>query len=81
MEHETFWTLLFNLPHWEFELFLMFLFDGVIGLILWPLIRQFFVHHRQDDDKIARLERQMKMMQLKLGMTDDELNQKAPAAA
>ena len=76
MEQETFWTLLFNAPHWEFELFLMFLFDGVIGLLLWPRVRRFFVHHREDDDKIARLEHQVKMLQLKLGMTDEDLNNK-----
>ena len=76
MEQETFWTLLFNLPHWEFELFLMFLFDGVIGLILWPRVRQFFVHHKQDDDKLARLELQVKILQRKLGVTDEELNRK-----
>jgi hypothetical protein len=56
MEQETFWTLLHNAPHWEFELFLMFIFDFLIGLILWPMVAKFFVHHKSDDDKIAALE-------------------------
>lgn len=68
MEHETFFTLLFNAAHWEFEVFLMFLFDFVIGLILWPCVQRFFSHHRSDDDKVAKLERQVKEMQKLLGL-------------
>jgi hypothetical protein len=40
IEHETFWTLLTDLPHWEFEIFLMVIFDGLVGAILWPLIKR-----------------------------------------
>ncbi len=69
MEQETFWTLLTNAAHWEFELFLMFLFDVVIGLVLWPLLKKKEVHHQSDDAQIAELQRQLKEIQTKLGMT------------
>jgi hypothetical protein len=40
-EHaETFWTLLGNAAHWQFELFLMILFDVVIGAIAWPFVKR-----------------------------------------
>ncbi len=42
---ETFWTLLHDRAHWEFEIFLMLLFDGVIGAILWPFLRSHWRHH------------------------------------
>ena len=42
---ETFWTLLHDKAHWEFELFLIAVFDGVIGAILWPFIRKHWNHH------------------------------------
>ena len=71
MEHETFWTLLYDASHWEFELFLMFVFDVIIGLLLWPVIRMFvwprikkacgcITTHQTDADKIAKLEKQVR---------------------
>jgi len=51
MEHETFLTLLKDPAHWEFELFLIVIFDGLIGLIIWPKIKK-FLHHYKSDDKI-----------------------------
>lgn len=68
MEHETFWTLLCNPAHWEFELFLMFLFDVVIGLVLWPLLKKKEDHHQSDDAQIAELQRQLREIQDKLGI-------------
>ena len=63
MEHETFFTLLKDLPHWEFELFLMFIFDGVIGLGIWQYgIKKFFIHHEEDDKKIAVLEKEVEIL-------------------
>lgn len=40
MEHETFWSLLTNLPHLEFEIFLTLVQDVVIGLLVWPWIKR-----------------------------------------
>lgn len=62
-EHETFWTLLGDLAHWEFELFLMFLFDGVIGVLIWPRLKRWVSHHKSDDQKIERLEKQIAELQ------------------
>ena len=45
--NETFWTLLGNSAHWEFEIFLMILFDGVIGLIIWPQIKHLLKDHKK----------------------------------
>jgi hypothetical protein len=43
--HETFWTLLRDPAHWEFELFLIAVFDVLIAGILWPFVRVHWRHH------------------------------------
>jgi hypothetical protein len=48
---ETFWTLLHNAAHWEFELFLMVLFDLVLGAFIWPLVKKHWKHHLERDKK------------------------------
>ncbi len=48
---ETFWTLLRDPSHWEFEIFLMILFDGLIGALLFPWIRRHWQHHVSRDQK------------------------------
>ena len=60
MEQETFWALLKDPAHWEFELFLIVLFDIVIGVLIWPWIKKFLTHHQSDDERIAELERKVK---------------------
>jgi hypothetical protein len=50
-ETETFWTLLHDPAHWLFEIFLMILFDGVIGCILWPFASSHWKHHVSRDRK------------------------------
>ena len=49
MHPETFWTLLHDSAHWEFELLVGFLemvvFDGLIGLLLWPSLKKHWAHH------------------------------------
>lgn len=66
MEHETFWTLLHDGAHWEFELFLIFVFDVLISLIIWPFLKNRIYdnnpHHKSDDAKIAHLEQENKMI-------------------
>ena len=59
MEHETFFTLLTDLAHWEFEIFLILIFDVLIGLLIWPWMEKFIIHHKSDDDRIAELERRI----------------------
>ena len=59
MEHETFLTLLSDKAHWEFEIFLIFIFDVLIGLLIWPWIRKFVIHHKSDDERIEELERKL----------------------
>lgn len=54
---ETFWSLLHNSAHWEFELFLMVLVDGMILGVGWNLIwnkylRQHWQHHLDRDKKV-----------------------------
>jgi hypothetical protein len=45
-EHtETFLTLLKDPNHWLFELFLMALFDGLIGMLAWPFVRKHWLEH------------------------------------
>lgn len=42
---ETFWTLLHDSAHWEFEIFLMLIFDGLVGALAWPLIKRAVRRH------------------------------------
>jgi hypothetical protein len=51
MEQETFWTLLHNKAHWEFELFSTLIFDLVLGSLVWPFVRKHWNHHRSRDKK------------------------------
>jgi len=47
LAEETFWMLFNSLAHWEFEIFLMLLFDVIIGWGLWGFIKR----HIHKDDK------------------------------
>jgi hypothetical protein len=55
--HETFWTLLRDAAHWEFEIFLMLLFDGLVAGILWPFVRVHWKHHLAHDNEEALWEK------------------------
>ena len=63
MEHETFWTLLTDPAHWAFELFLMAIFDGLIGLLIWPRIKRFFIHHKSDDNRLDEIEKRLRALE------------------
>lgn len=65
MESETFSTLLKDPAHWQFELFLIFLFDVLIGALLWPRLKKFISHHQEDDDKLQELERRVTFLEKK----------------
>jgi hypothetical protein len=72
MEHETLWSLLKDPNHWIFEIVLMILFDGLIGMLVWPWLRGKLLHHQSDDKKIERLEQQVRALQEKLGIVSPE---------
>ena len=66
MENETFLSLLTNKAHWEFELFLMFIFDVLIGFILFPFLKKWILHHKTDDEKIADLQQKISKIEEKI---------------
>lgn len=47
--NETFKSLFMNAAHWEFEIFLMLLFDGAVGMLIWPFIKKHWEHHVERD--------------------------------
>jgi len=64
MEHETFWTLLCSPAHIELELFLMFVVDGLLGALLYPLlikprIQRWKKHHKNDDTMLEKLQKRV----------------------
>lgn len=68
---ETFWDLLKDPAHWEFELFLIFLFDVVVGFIIWPFVQKAMIHHKSDHERLEDLEREVR--RLRGASTNDEL--------
>ena len=48
---ESFFTLLADPAHWEFEIFLMVLFDGLIIGALFPFVRKHWQHHIARDNR------------------------------
>jgi hypothetical protein len=59
---ENFIDLLKDPAHWEFEIFLMIIFDVVIGLFIWPFVRRALVHHKSDHKRLEDLEREVKSL-------------------
>jgi hypothetical protein len=55
---ETFWTLCHDAAHWEFEVFLILIFDGIIGAGVvgfgWPRIKKHWQHHLERDKREAK---------------------------
>lgn len=49
-DQDTFFSLLQNAAHWEFELFLEFI-SFLAGLLVWPLVRKTWrrVFHQHDE--------------------------------
>jgi uncharacterized protein YlxW (UPF0749 family) len=69
---ETFWTLLHDLPHWEFELFVSVVFMLVEGLIFWPLVRKAFKHHQVDDQDIVTLKKELESLNKRLSKLESK---------
>jgi hypothetical protein len=63
--HETFFDLVKDPAHWEFEIFLMVIFDVVIGLFVWPYIQRALVHHKSDHERLEDLEREVRNLKNK----------------
>lgn len=63
---ETFWTLLKDPAHWEFEIFLILIFDVLIGAIIWPFISGGLRHHKSDHERLEELEREVESLKEKL---------------
>jgi hypothetical protein len=66
MEHETLWQLLCDPAHWELEIIIQIVFDGLIGLIVWPRLCKAVLHHRSDDEKLADLQTQIDAIKARL---------------
>jgi len=53
--HETFWSLLHDSAHWEFELLVGFIemvvFDGLVLGLCWPFIQKHMKHHFDRDKR------------------------------
>ena len=71
MEHETLWQLLTDTNHWLLELIILVITDGLIGIVLWPLVikprwQSWRKHHKSDDDRTKKLEDRMMKLEQKL---------------
>ncbi len=65
---ETFWDLLKDPAHWEFELLLIVIFDVIIGLVIWPFVQKALMHHKSDHERLEDLEREMAIIKEKNGV-------------
>jgi hypothetical protein len=50
MCHETFWSLLGDAAHWEFEIFLILIFDVLIGVVLARPFKKYIHKHFHNKD-------------------------------
>ena len=57
---ETFFDLLRDPAHWEFEIFLIIVFDVIIGVVIWPFITKALSHHKSDHERLEDLEKELK---------------------
>ncbi len=62
---ETFFDLLKDPAHWEFEIFLMIVFDVIIGFVIWPFIQKALVHHKSDHERLEDLEKEVRSLKEK----------------
>lgn len=46
-ETETFFSLLRDMAHWEFEIFLILLFDVLIGALFLPCLKKYIHSHNK----------------------------------
>ena len=63
---ETFFDLLKDPAHWEFEIFLMVVFDVVIGIFVWPYIQKALSHHKSDHERLVDLEKEIDSLKEKI---------------
>ena len=63
MHEETFWDLFTDPAHWWFEITLILIFDVIIGALLWPRFKNWIKHHKKDDDKVAILEKKVRVLE------------------
>ncbi len=63
---ESFLDLLKDPAHWEFEIFLILIFDVLLGAIIWPFARGGLRHHKSDHERLEDLEREVKMLKEKI---------------
>ena len=47
---ETFFDLLKDSAHWEFEIFVTVVFDLVVVGMFWPFIKKHWKHHVESDE-------------------------------
>ena len=59
---ESFFSLLKDPAHWEFEIFLIIIFDVIIGLVIWPFVRRALVHHKSDHERLEELEEEVRKL-------------------
>jgi membrane protein implicated in regulation of membrane protease activity len=59
---ETFIDLLKDPAHWEFEIFLIIIFDVIVGLVVWPFVQKALTHHKSDHERLEDLEKEVKSL-------------------
>ena len=70
IEQDTFWTLLHDKAHWEFEIFLMLVFDLILGGLLWPFVKKHWKYHIERDMKEGLFDQDVKDEHIDQDMKD-----------
>lgn len=65
---ETYMDLMTDSAHWAFEITLMVIFDVIIGMIAWPLVKRAILNH---DKKAHNCDHQSTSPWAHAAMTED----------
>lgn len=73
---ESFLHLLSDPAHWSFELLVSVVFLAIETIVFWPLIKRFRSHHKDDDQDITDLKKEVADLKLVVSLLQGKTDTK-----